>query len=485
MRLSALALAAGIAAATALPASAAEPGPAAAPRVAPAPGPIIQMFQWPWDSIAAECRSTLGPQGIGAVQVSPPQEHVQLADQGHPWYQDYQPVSYQLNSRRGDREKFANMVRTCNDAGVQIYADAVLNHMSAGSSQDSGPGSGGSQYSKYDYPGLYQDGDFHGCRRDIADYNNPEEVRTCELVGLSDLKTESEKVRAAEIGYLNDLIGLGVTGFRIDGAKHMAPEDVGAITGAVRTLPGTDRKPYVFQEVIADQASPTSDYTGNGDVTEFSYHDKISEAFKNGSLAGLLKTPDEMPTPSDKAVVFVDNHDTQRSEPTLTYKDGNAYDLANAFMLAYPYGTPKLISSFAFDNQDAGPPADQNGMTKPANCDDGAWVCEQRHPMISGMIGFWRAVQGKALSDWWDDGGGRIAFGRQDRGFVALNREGGEWRQTLQTSLSPGVYCDVMHGSLQNGKCTGPTVQVYQDGKINVTVRPDEGVALHAGAKQS
>ena len=32
-------------------------------------------------------------------------------------------------SRSGDRAQFEDMVRRCNDAGVQIYVDAVINHM--------------------------------------------------------------------------------------------------------------------------------------------------------------------------------------------------------------------------------------------------------------------------------------------------------------------------------------------------------------------
>ena len=39
---------------------------------------IVHLFQWRWKSIADECRTTLGPHGFGAVQVSPPQEHVVL-----------------------------------------------------------------------------------------------------------------------------------------------------------------------------------------------------------------------------------------------------------------------------------------------------------------------------------------------------------------------------------------------------------------------
>ncbi|SFS67923.1 alpha-amylase [Saccharopolyspora flava] len=482
MRLPAIVLAAAAVGTALVPAAFGQaPAPAPAPAAAPVAGPIVQMFQWNWDSIAGECTSFLGPKGYGAVQVSPPQEHIVLPEAGHPWYQDYQPVSYQIESRRGNREQFANMVKTCNDAGVQIYADAVVNHM-AGSDGDH-PGSAGSEFTKYDYPGTYSDADFHDCRRDIANYEDKWEVRNCELVGLSDLKTESDYVRQRETAYLNDLISLGVSGFRVDGVKHMPPEDVGAIFGGLNTVPGTGQKPYVFQEVIADSTTTAGEYTGNGDVTEFAYHGKVSDAFKNGSLAQLANLGDSMTLPSEQAVVFIDNHDTQRSTPTLTYKDGAAYDLGVAFELAYPYGTPQLISGYAFDNSDQGPPAETDGTTKAANCDDQAWVCEHRHPMIAGMAGFHGAVAGTGLSDWWDNGGGQIAFGRQDKGFVVINREGGELSQTFQTSLPAGSYCDVMSGELADGACTGQTIEVGDDGKFTATVAPDSGVALHAGAK--
>ena len=131
------------------------------------PGPrdvIVRLFAWPWASIASECTTVLGPKGFGGVQVSPPQEHVVLPGQGYPWWQDYQPVSYQLVSRRGDRAAFANMVSTCHAAGVKIYVDAVINHMAGGAS--TGSGTAGSTYSHYAYPAVpYGDNDFHHCGR--------------------------------------------------------------------------------------------------------------------------------------------------------------------------------------------------------------------------------------------------------------------------------------------------------------------------------
>ena len=67
------------------------------------------------------------------------------------WWTAYQPVSYRVESRLGTREQYAAMVRTCHAAGVDVWADAVVNHMTG---QDvPGTGWAGSPYSHYDYPG--------------------------------------------------------------------------------------------------------------------------------------------------------------------------------------------------------------------------------------------------------------------------------------------------------------------------------------------
>ena len=48
-----------------------------------------------------ECEEFLGPMGYCGVQVSPPQEHIQ----GSEWWTRYQPVSYKLESRSGNRDQ--------------------------------------------------------------------------------------------------------------------------------------------------------------------------------------------------------------------------------------------------------------------------------------------------------------------------------------------------------------------------------------------
>ena len=77
-------------------------------------------------------------------------------------------------------------------------------------------------------------------------------------------------------------------------------------------------------------------------MNEFQYAYRLKSLFSNSLAGGSLSIKDipQNITDSGKASVFVTNWDTERNNMTLTYKDGDAYQLANAFMLAYPYGTP-------------------------------------------------------------------------------------------------------------------------------------------------
>ncbi|EHK88249.1 glycosidase [Saccharomonospora azurea SZMC 14600] len=461
--------------------------PLAAPPSATAAPPgdrdvIATLFQWNWNSVAAACRDQLGPDGYGAVQVSPPSEHVVLGEQGYPWWQDYQPVSYRLDeTRRGTRAEFAAMVDTCHDAGVQVYVDAVVNHMTG--QDECGTGSAGSAYCHYDYAEAgYGYDDFHHCGRNgddnIVDFHDRWEVQNCELVNLADLDTGSEYVRDRIGAYLNDLLSLGVDGFRIDAAKHMPAEDVAALVSRL------DRPAYVYQEVLHGDGEPITpeEYLDNGDVYDQRYARDLAKVFNSEKLAYLRDFG--TPVPSENVVVFVDNHDSQRGDETLTYRDGARYSLANAFMLAWPVGTPKINSSYTFDDYDAGPPSDAAGNTTDAACDSAAWQCEHDWQPIRNMVAFHNEVGDEPVVQWWDNGNDTIAFGRGDKGYVVINDESSAVTgRSFQTALPAGTYCDVLHGDVVEGACTGPTYTVDGGGWFRADVGAHDGVALHAGAR--
>lgn len=93
-----------------------------------------------------------------------------------------------------------------------------------------------------------------------------------------------------------------------------------------------------------------------GAVTEFMFSAEIGKAFRGYNMLKWLKSwgPDWGFLPSTDALVFVDNHDNQRGSgaggaDVLTYKLRQRYILAVAFMLAHPYGIPRVMSSFDFN----------------------------------------------------------------------------------------------------------------------------------------
>ncbi|MCK2245179.1 MULTISPECIES: alpha-amylase family protein [unclassified Crossiella] len=438
---------------------------------------LVHLFSWNWNSVARECRDFLGPRGFGGVQVSPPQEHVVV--NGFPWWQDYQPVSYGLNTRRGNESEFKAMVDSCHTAGVKVYADAVINHMSG---QDGGgTGSGGSRFGHYDYPGIYQHQDFNHCGRngndDIQNYRDAYEVQFCELVNLADLKSGSDYVRDRIAGYLNKLLALGVDGFRIDAAKHMPPGDIAAIKARL------SRPAYLYQEVIPGAGEPIrpEQYAGNGDLLEFHYGEDLARIFNQEKLSYLRTFGSTLP--SGSAVVFTDNHDTQRGSGVLTYRDNARYALANAFMLAWPYGSPKLMSSYEFGNKDEGPPAEASGRTRDSACFTDRWRCEHRWQVIANLVEFRNAVRGTGVNNWWDNGNDVIGFGRGDKGYLVLNDESPVIGRSFQTGLPAGRYCDVVHGNFSGGSCSGPVYTVDGGGWFRADVAAQDGIALHVNAK--
>lgn len=445
----------------------------------------VQLFQWTWEAIAAECESTLGPAGYGWVMTSPPQEHIL----GEQWWTSYQPVSYLVESRLGTREELADMVSRCEAAGVAVYVDAVVNHMT-GAADDAPEATGwaGSSYTHYNYPGIWTEEDFHHCGRtpddDIADYRDSFQVRDCELVNLADLATEEDHVREQLAAYLADLVSLGVSGLRIDAAKHMPPEDIAAI---VADLPDDVA---ILQEVIRAAGEPVTpeQYVDAGLVYEFAWGENVVGMVESGSIRSFADLGSTGMLASEDAVIFVDNHDTERNGQTLNATDGATYLLANVLMLGGPYGTPVVYSGYAFSDRDAGPQQDQHGAVLDATCPtrvgagleqpDGEWVCTHAWPAVAGMVGFHNATFGEPLTDRWDDAR-QIAFGRGEAGFLVVNKDDEPYAGTWTTSLPPGRYCDVISGPPADGECAGEVLEIADDGTLTAVVPAASALALH------
>jgi alpha-amylase len=466
---------------------------------------FVHLFDWRWDDIATECETVLGPAGFEAVQVSPPQEH--SITPNFDWSERYQPVSYSIGrSRSGTGAEFTAMVNRCRAVGVDIYVDAVINHMTNFPSP--GVGSNGTSYSKYSYPGLYTQDDFHTpCA--LNDYQSAANVQDCELFSLPDLRTESPAVRRKIADYLISLARAGVAGFRIDAAKHIQQVDLDEIIALVNTAMTSEGRalPYFFLEVIAggDEAIQEPHYYGAGfrtggaaDITEFTFvgvgnkfrnvnGERVAQLDPNGTPGNRFSEAAWGLMPHDKAVVFLQNHDTQH-DCGIGYRDGQTFRLANVWMLAQPYGYPSILSSFVFvcpTGNSMGPPSDGAGWTLPVRCAAsfetaplGEWVCEHRDPHIRNMVRFRRTVAGTEITNWWSNGGNAIAFSRGDKGFVAINRESTSTAATVTTGLTAGTYCDLITGGRNGTVCAGTSITIGANGSLALALAANTAIAI-------
>lgn len=243
-------------------------------------GAIVEFFMWPHAAVEQEC-ATLAKMGYMGAKLFPVHEQLMsyetFNNDLNPWYFAYQPVSYRLQGRMGSRDDLRKAIYSCRKAGVRMYADAVINHMTGGGNDVNpyhrNPNAGcatwggknsslninavGTAIAKFeDGPSpmytqsyVYTDGaytgkppsqefpaahfgptDFH-CERALNSWTDPLCLNAGWLSGLTDLNTEKENVQARIAAYLTDLLSIGFSGFRIDAAKHIQPDDlVGILT---------------------------------------------------------------------------------------------------------------------------------------------------------------------------------------------------------------------------------------------------------------
>ena len=152
-------------------------------------------------------------------------------------------------------------------------------------------------------------------------------------------------------------------------------------------------------------------------------------------------------------------------------------------------------------NDWVGPPHDANYQTTSPifNADDscgGGWICEHRWRQIYNMVKFRTVVSGTNVQNWWTNGNNQvkkfnisflymqikkvnkyvlqIAYSRGNQGFVAINNEGSDLNQNLQTGMPAGTYCDVISGIKIGASCTGKVVVVGANGVANIVILNSE-----------
>lgn len=416
---------------------------------------ILHAFNWEYAEVATKAQE-IANLGYKKVLVSPAYK-----SSGNEWWARYQPQDYRvIDNPLGDSNDFTAMIQALKAVGVETYADIVFNHMANEAwlrSDLNYPGAAVlSEYAAdldhYNDIKLFGDltdnfiapWDFHlpGC---ITDWNNPGDVQYWRLcggngdVGLPDLDPNNWIVTQQKL-YLQKLKDMGVTGFRVDAAKHMTNSHINAVFDA-----NIKNGVHVFGEIITAGGAGTAEHdnfltpylnaTGHN-AYDFPLFAQMRSAFSFGGSMAQLVDPGAygQALPGHQAITFSVTHDIplndgfryQIMDPTDEY-------LANAYILGRDGGVPMIYS----DHNESG---------------DNRWNGIYNRSDISNMIDFHNAVQGAGMqvvsfSNCY------ILFKREHRGVVGINKCGNGidvWVDTATDNLYwYRNYTDTLSGDTQ------------------------------------
>ncbi len=480
------------------------------------PSSILVLLGWRWRDIMHEV-PFLSEHGYDAIKLSPPQEFVERS--GCPWWAVYQPVSYHLSGYYGTEADFIKMVDFCHSYDLKIYADLVLNHMAEypKDATDVWRGNNGTTFTRYhygplnaqqdywEYADFYHYDDKQGNRQiDNEDYNNLDGVWHLEhydFLNLPKLNLSHPHVIMVLRRYIKYLLRLGVDGFRIDAAKHLNIPAVREIFKGLRTNNG--HRPFLYQEYYTgapmgvDLYGFMEKYFKLGYVTSFKYGEFLAEVFTKRAnslekLAAFSFGSSWIHFPSNRTVTVIDNHDTERMMSNMLNFNStqyNAYVLAYIFMLAWPFGVPKIMSSFRFKAHDDGYPI-KNVWDGDRDCGFEAgsgWVLQHRWVAIANMVLFHRLTsRAQGVAHIWAQGN-QLAFARVQQepgksivaiGFVVINATDEVLQRKFDTGLPDGIYYNLIASNLIGGKMHGDTVRVTDYGKAEIMIKPYDAVAL-------
>lgn len=417
---------------------------------------ILHAFNWRYDEVAAQA-DEISARGYRMVLVSPP-----LKSEGSAWWARYQPQDYRvIDSPLGNTESFRLMAQRLATAGVRLYADIVVNHMANESGQRPDlnyPGQRvlaryAAEAAYFERQRLYGDlsqnllspQEFREARC-INDYNNVFQVQNWRLcggggdTGLPDLN-DNDAVVIQQRLYLSALKQLGVSGLRIDAAKHMTAKQLARIF--------TDdivADTFVFGEVITGSGLGDPEYqlylvpylASSGHAAyDFPMHASLRRAFAFGGNLAELADPLErgQALPDARAVTFTVTHDM----PNNSGFRGQLLDpvdetLAYAYVLGRNQGTPMLYS----DHNESG---------------DGRWVDAWRRADLSAMIAFHNQMRGEDMH-MLAQGACFVIFRRGVRGLVGINKCGNSVDVDLDIVADKlwwrSYYRDVLSGNVIN-----------------------------------
>ncbi len=430
---------------------------------------ILHAWSWAFDTIAANMKD-IAAAGYDYVQTSPAQT-CYIGEKGGmalfsqegdsvsgKWYYYYQPIDWQIgNYMLGSKESLAAMCDSAAKYGVRVIVDVLPNHTAVDTSavtQSLNIAVGG-------HDKLYHSNGL----RTVEDYNDRMQCTLWASGALPDVNTENPLFQKYYMQYVNDLLALGVSGFRYDTAKHIGlpsdPTDTlvkrnnfwdvalgrSSVDGVSLAVPADSL--FIYGEVLQDRNTKETEYAEYMDLVASSYGHVLRNVIEAGDTHADSLDSWHHPAAPGQLITWVESHDTYCNAHESAHLTDDQIRTGWVFLASRQNGTPLFFSRPAGSTRDNYWGNNRIG----ARGND-----EFMHPEVVAANKFRKAMSGLPESLYYADNGAVAEVARGDKGAALVNFSRQQQGVQLPTTLPDGTYADTVHNKefrVEDGTLSG------------------------------
>lgn len=416
---------------------------------------ILHVWSWNFPTIA-ENMAQIADAGYSMIQTSPVQESYHPEGAGKKifdekegnWYYYYQPTDWKIgNYILGSKEQMQQMLDSANKYNVRVIVDVLPNHTAFDVDEvsDDFVNAVGGRDKLYHSNGL----------QPIQDYNDRLECTLWASGGLPDVNTENPAFQKYYMQFVNELLDMGVGGFRYDTAKHIGlpsdPVDTAlgikvndfwdvatgrkAVDGVQLAKPYEDL--FVYGEVLQDRNVNEEGYAEYMGQTASSYGHVLREVLEKGSANGYDLVNWYHSEAPEYLTTWVESHDTYGNAHESAHLSDDQIRTGWVFLTARQNGIPLFFSR-------------PMGSTRQNYWGDNVLGArgndEYFHPEVVAVNKFRKEMAGQPEDIQISDNGQVLVVNRGKKGAAISNIANIANFVNVPTGLPNGTYKDVVYG---------------------------------------
>ena len=418
---------------------------------------ILHAWSWNFPTIGKNMKK-IADAGFTMVQTSPVQNCYAPEGSGKlifddnvkegNWYYYYQPTDWKIgNNIVGSRQQMKHMMDSAAKYDIRVIVDVLPNHTAfdIDAVSDDFYKAVGGRDKMFHSKGLTP----------IEDYNDRNQCTLMAMGNLPDVNTENPDFQKYYLQFVNDLLELGVGGFRYDTAKHIGvhsdPVDSAsgvkendfwdvvtgrkAVKGIKLALPYDSL--FVYGEVLQDRNVPENEYADYMGQTASGYGHVLREALDKGSANGIDIMSWHHSAAPEYLTTWVESHDTYANAHESAHLSDDQIRTGWVFLTARQNGTPLFFSR----------PAGSTRKNYWGNNRLGERGNDEFfHPEVVAVNNFRKKMAGQPEDIRSSENGQVLLVNRGKKGAAVINISKIANSVNLPTGLPDGTYKDVVYG---------------------------------------